>query len=291
MPVGKTEIGGEEFILGSHLAVNGAGQIYVTGEFDGSVTFGSTTLNESEPGAHEDGLGGFLAKLDTDGQTWLWARAFGGLGERVALDAVGNPFITGTFFDHAVFGAENLPTAQALDSMAEEDQYVAKYDAAGNFKFARALPGDGESSENIVKSDKVDVDVVPIRLVYNGATGSMSVSGDFSGSLTLDNVMLNSGANRHGFVAALETVPPPGIISAQLDGRTLLVSGVNFDAGALILLNGIQQRTKNDQQNPTGLLIGKKLGNQIAPGQSVRLQVRNFDGKLSAEFIFVRPTG
>jgi hypothetical protein len=198
-------ISGEEFIIGTHLAVNGAGQIYVTGEFDGLVTLGATTLEEHEPGAHEDGLGGFLAKLDADGQSWLWAREFDGLGERVALDGAGNPFITGTFFNHAVFGAENQPTAQGLDSMAEEDQFVAKYDAAGNFKFAKALPGDGEGSEDIIRSNLADVTVIPVNLVYNRATGSMSVSGDFGGALTLDNVMLNSGANRHGFVAALDT--------------------------------------------------------------------------------------
>jgi hypothetical protein len=209
------QIGGEDFVLGDHLAVNGAGQIYVTGEFDGSVTFGSIILNESKPGSGEDGLGGFLAKLDTDGQTWLWAREFDALGERVVLDGAGNPDISGTFFGDAVFGAENQPTSQTLTSLGDEDQYVAAYDAAGNFKFAKALPGDGESSEDIIRSGKVEVDVIPIRLVYNRLTCAMNVSGDFSGKLTLDNIMLNFGEDRHGFVAALTpaccTMQPPVI--------------------------------------------------------------------------------
>jgi hypothetical protein len=209
-------IGGEEFISGTHVAVNATGQIYVTGEFDGSVTFGSTILDEHEGGAHEDGLGGFIAKLDSDGQTWLWAREFDALGESVTLDAAGNPYLTGTFFEQAMFGSENVPTSQVLSSMAEEDQFVAKYDAAGNFKFAKALPGTGEGSENIIDSELVQVTVVPVQLAYNRATGSMNVSGDFSGSLTLDNLMLNSGADRHGFIAALD---PPYDVCIQDDNK------------------------------------------------------------------------
>jgi len=85
-------------------------------------------------------------------------------------------------------------------------------------------------------------------------------------------------------------IAQPAITGAQLSGKNLQVSGANFDAGAVILLNGVDQRTKNDGQTPAGL-IGKKLGNQITPGQSVTLQVRNSDGKLSAAFSFVRPSG
>jgi len=200
--------GGTPYCFGAHLAVNGAGQIYLTGEFDGTVTFGSTTLTDNKPGSGnaDSVLSGFLAKLDADGQTWLWARGFSAEGERVTLDASGNPSLTGAFFDQALFGAENPPTSQTLASLGDEDQYLAKYDAAGNFQFAKALPGDGESSENIIESANVNVKLIPIRLLYNPATCRLHVSGDFSGTLMLDSITLNSGANRHGFVAELESL-------------------------------------------------------------------------------------
>src|SRR5205085_9271519 len=83
----------------------------------------------------------------------------------------------------------------------------------------------------------------------------------------------------------------PHITSAAISGKNLLVSGVNFDTGAVIVLNGVGQVTRNDAQNPSGLLVGKKVGKRIAPGQMVRLQVRNLDGTLSVEFSFVRPPG
>jgi hypothetical protein len=45
-----------------------------------------------------------------------------------------------------------------------------------------------------------------------------------------------------------------------------------------------EQKTKNDAQNPQTRVIGKKAGKKIKAGD--KLQVRNSDGTLSAEFIF-----
>jgi Tol biopolymer transport system component len=74
------------------------------------------------------------------------------------------------------------------------------------------------------------------------------------------------------------------ITKAEVAGKTLVVTGEHFDAGAEILLNGAAQKTRNDAENPTGTLIGKKAGKKIRPGD--RLQVRNPDGALSQEFSF-----
>lgn len=60
-------------------------------------------------------------------------------------------------------------------------------------------------------------------------------------------------------------------------GRELLV-------GAVILLNGVEQNTRNDDQNPQTILIGKKAGKKIKAGDS--LQVRNPNGSLSDVFIY-----
>lgn len=76
----------------------------------------------------------------------------------------------------------------------------------------------------------------------------------------------------------------PRIIVASVSGKKLFITGENFDDGAVILLNGEEQRSKNDEQNPQTTLIGKKAGKRIKAGD--KLQVRNPDGTLSAEFIF-----
>ena len=74
------------------------------------------------------------------------------------------------------------------------------------------------------------------------------------------------------------------IIGASAAGKKLFVEGENFDPGAVILLNGEEQTTKNDRQNPRASLIGKRAGKKIKPGD--RLQVRNPNGSLSDEFIY-----
>lgn len=83
-------------------------------------------------------------------------------------------------------------------------------------------------------------------------------------------------------------VVAPKITSASVSGKKLFVSGESFDNGAVVLLNGEKQKTRNDEQNPAGLLIAKKAGKKIAHGQTVSLQVRNVDGTLSDEFPFTR---
>jgi hypothetical protein len=78
--------------------------------------------------------------------------------------------------------------------------------------------------------------------------------------------------------------PPPRITAASIAGKKLIVVGENFDSGAAILLNGEEQITKNDGQNPQTTLIGKKAGKRLKAGD--RVQVRNPNGTLSEEFIF-----
>jgi hypothetical protein len=76
----------------------------------------------------------------------------------------------------------------------------------------------------------------------------------------------------------------PWITSLSVEGRKLFVSGRNFDDGAVILLNGQEQRTRNDNQNPSTTLISKKAGRRIKPGD--RVQVQDPNGTLSQEFNF-----
>jgi hypothetical protein len=79
------------------------------------------------------------------------------------------------------------------------------------------------------------------------------------------------------------------ITAASVSGKKLFVQGENFDTGAVILLDGEKQKTANDEQNPQTVLIAKKAGKKIAHGQTVTLEVRNSDGKLSEPFSFTRP--
>lgn len=86
------------------------------------------------------------------------------------------------------------------------------------------------------------------------------------------------------FLTVTQAGAPVRINIATVSGKKLVVFGENFDPAAVILLNGEEQKTRNDDQNPTTTLIGKKAGKKIKPGD--KLQVRNPNNSLSQEFTF-----
>ena len=91
---------------------------------------------------------------------------------------------------------------------------------------------------------------------------------------------------------------PPKILSVSVKGKNLGVAGENFADGATLFRcdacstpateGNVVRKTSNDEDSPTTLLIAKKAGKTIAPGQSVVLQVRNPDGAVSEPFTFMR---
>lgn len=93
--------------------------------------------------------------------------------------------------------------------------------------------------------------------------------------------------------------PLPQIIDARVQGKQLLVSGQNFGDGASLFLcdtcaqpatdGNKMKKTFNDEVTPATLIVSRKGGNSIAPGQTVNLQVKNPDGSVSNTFTFTRP--
>src|SRR5215813_13350360 len=82
----------------------------------------------------------------------------------------------------------------------------------------------------------------------------------------------------------------PVITEAAVMNKQLLVTGDNFAFEAQLLMDGAKQKkTFNDEVNPKTLLVARKSGKFIAPGQTVVLQVKNPDGTASNEFSFTRP--
>jgi len=82
----------------------------------------------------------------------------------------------------------------------------------------------------------------------------------------------------------------PLIFSATVKGKQLIVTGQNFELSEIYLDGQRQKKTANDEQSPATIVIARKSGKLIAPGQSVVVQVKNSTtGKTSNEFVFIRP--
>ena len=73
----------------------------------------------------------------------------------------------------------------------------------------------------------------------------------------------------------------PEITSARLKGKKLIVTGENFDARALILINGEKQKTK---RKANGNLVVKKGAERVLPGEPNIIEVQNSDGTVSDKF-------
>jgi len=209
-PVGNwlwaTGAGGEFNDVGNSVALDGFGNIYLTGMIEGSAAFGALTLNSS-------GLNDiFAAKLDANGN-WLWAVRAGGIwydkGNDLALDGSGNAWLTGEFQDTASFGA------LTLNSSGESDIFAAKLDANGNWLWAvRAGGMDSDSGRGIA----VDW------------SGNSWLTGHFTGSAAFGALTLNSSGSEDVFAAQLDP-----------DGNwlwTVRAGGVYWDYGYGIGLDG-----------------------------------------------------
>jgi hypothetical protein len=130
--------GGSGYDVGNGIALDAAGNSYVTGFFYSSVaTFGNITLTNSGQSSI------FIVKYDPAGNV-LWAKQAGGssfdVGLAIAADAAGNCYVTGNFYSPtAAFAAGITLTNSGLN-----DIFVAKYDTLGNALWARQVKGPGD---------------------------------------------------------------------------------------------------------------------------------------------------
>ena len=148
-------MGGTDWEEAESIFVDGAGDVYTTGAFWGTVDFdpGDGTFNLTSTGA--DWTDVFVSKLDNAGN-FVWARAFGGLdadgGSAVSVDAEGYVYTTGMFYDTVDFdpGVDTFN----LISAGKSDIFVSKLDNAGDFVWAKTF---GSVLYDLGKSIFVDI--------------------------------------------------------------------------------------------------------------------------------------
>ncbi|MEH2161179.1 MAG: SBBP repeat-containing protein [Nostoc sp.] len=96
------QLGGTFPDTGLSIAADTLGNTYVTGAFNGTATFGNTTLTSTSFGYSD----AFLAKFDSN-KNVLWAQKLGGTltdyGLGITVDEAGNSYATGFFSGTATF--------------------------------------------------------------------------------------------------------------------------------------------------------------------------------------------
>jgi gliding motility-associated-like protein len=212
-----TRAGGSLADIGNGIDVDASGNVYITGEFRGTSTFGTTTLT-SLSGSTDV----FTAKLNSSG-TILWveqgAGPFGDRGLDIGVDNAGNAYVTGQFSDTITF--DNVHNNTMFNAI-----FVIKYNSSGVEQWFKMAGG---ASLNIANAIAVD------------GAGNAYITGDFEGNLTFfnnTNTLLN---NTYAYGVFVTKYTSSGSIAwARKSGSDSEISskGIELDNGSSAYITG-----------------------------------------------------
>ena len=170
------------------IATDTGGNRYVTGDFSGTVNFGSNTLTATGFNS------GFVAKYGPTGAV-LWAVGFEGsqnlAGSGIAVDGSENVYTTGSFSGTGTFDQSHILTSGGDNLNA----FVSKLDSAGHVLWAADL-GDGSTN---AYGTGIAVDSSGVY-----STGSFGGTGDFNPTGGTANLIANVGIG-NAYVSKLNT--------------------------------------------------------------------------------------
>ena len=176
-----TTFGGTSQDISYGVAVDGSGNVHITGIFNGTVNFGAGNVTSA------GGNDGFVTKLNAAG-AHQWTTTFGSTdtdnGWGVAVDGSGNVHIAGRFFGTVNFGAGNVTSAGSYDV------FVTKLDSSGAHQWTTTLGGTGNDRAYGVAVD---------------GSGNVYTAGDFTGTVDFGAGNVTSAGSDDVFVTKLNS--------------------------------------------------------------------------------------
>ncbi|PCH96446.1 MAG: hypothetical protein COB85_03580 [Bacteroidetes bacterium] len=221
------QFGGTSTDKGTSLAIDGSGNVIVTGVFSGLVDFDP---NVGTYNLYANPYASYLCKLDVSGN-FIWAKKIESTDGTVFITSVGidannNVYTTGSFpgttdFDPDVTAVFDLT---ALSSYA--DIFVSKLDSWGNFVWAKQLAGTSSHASNVIEVDNV---------------GNCYIGGYFHGQVDFDpdvSAEYNLYASGYGFLCKLDSLG--GFIWAKqiAEGGYSRVNSLVLDASQYVFSTG-----------------------------------------------------
>jgi fibronectin type 3 domain-containing protein len=187
------------------VAVDGSGNVYVTGVYYGTVNFGNGNI------ASAGRADMFIAKWSAGGAI-QWVKHFGDAadqyGTAIATDTAGNIYVTGYFFGTVDFGAGPL-TSVGYDIL------LAKYNSAGTCQWSKRMGG---TSTEMGQAIAVD------------GSSNVLVAGQYAATVDFGGGPLTSVGGYDGFIAKYNTnggyVWQKSVGGAALD----TITGLGVDA-------------------------------------------------------------
>jgi hypothetical protein len=209
----STYLGGSDIEVANAIAVDGAGNAYVTG-FTCSTDF--PVMNAFQPLLHGapygcfSGWDAFVSKFDASGAALVYSTYFGGFGQdeakAIAIDSLGRAVITG------YTASSDLPIAglQMTGYNGSKDPFVSRFTTAGWLDYSTYFGGSGDDEGSSIALDGVG------DVYVSGLTQST----DFP---TANAFQGNLHGPQDAFVAKLAIAAPSSaslIYSSYLGGRS-----------------------------------------------------------------------
>jgi hypothetical protein len=300
------QIGGTDADKAASMAVDAAGNVFVTGTFRGTCDFdpgnGNTSLTS---GGEEDA---FVMKLEASLGMFSWVKSFSGSDisylYSVALDASGNVVVGGNFRGTADFdpgaGVVNLTTADE-----ESDAVICKLDASGNLVWAKQIGGEDEQISFSVAFDMAGnvyttgsfystVDFNPGNGVFNMTSageddifiGKLNAAGEFVWAVQLGGVDTDNGCaitvDAAGKVYSTGYFRGTADFDPQAGTFNMTATGVDIDAYVHRMTSPIEASglAENDRllldiyPNPNAGSF------QLKTAQAISVEVISMDGQL-----------
>lgn len=160
----STYLGGQRADISNGIAIDGAGNAYITG----STTSPNFPLQNSfQPGYGGGDLDAFVAKIDVTGSNLVYSSYLGGslaeVGNALAVDSNGNCYVTG------VTGSPNFPVTNPLqaENRGGNEAFITKINSSGTgLIYSTYLGGSGDDRGSGIAVDGFGTAYV------TGATGS-----------------------------------------------------------------------------------------------------------------------
>lgn len=156
--------------------VDAGGNVYITGYFTGTMTFGNSTITST--GTYNS----YVAKYNSNGVV-QWVKKINNDSQistlDIALDAGANVYVTGVFYDKAVFDSINVTSAG-------NNIFVAKYNSAGTIQW--------------VKNENVNNDTY-VRSIAVDNNGNSYITGQFYNTATFGTTAVTSTGSSDIFLA------------------------------------------------------------------------------------------
>jgi len=265
----STYLGGSDSDWGYAIAVDGAGNAYVTGATR-SIDF--PTVNAPYPhfqGGYSDA---FVFKFNADGSAAVYSTYLGGSdedwGEGIAVDSAGHAYVTGSTY------STDFPTVNALYSYFEGlDAFIAKIADTTQATLLAGLTSAGRIYYTLDRATWVNIP---------GQLSQLQV-GDLNGDGQADLVGLTSAGKIYYTLNRSTWVNIPGtlaqLVVGDLDGNGYA------DLAGLTSAGNIYYIT-----NPAFLYFSPVVWQKI-PGQLSQLQVGDFDGDGQADLAGLTDAG